>query len=202
MIAHQAEVGNAPSLGSLTASLAHFVQQAAADGLPAHEVELALWKHLLALGRQAFALFLRLQGQGDLGEQVRLPDGSSAQRLDRPHQRPYRCVFGDFSISRVCYGSREGQKITFVPLDNRLRLPASGYSYLLQQWDAALGCECAFAKVAATLHDVVGVTQPVDSLERGSRHMASAVGPFRQRRPLPEPQREGGLFVVTADGKG
>jgi hypothetical protein len=202
MIAHQAEVGNAPTLGSLTASLALFVQQAAADGLPAHEVELALWKRLLALGRQAFALFLSLQGQGDLGEQVRLPDGSGAQRLDQPHPRPYRCVFGDFSIARVCYGSREGQKITFVPLDNRLLLPQSNYSYLLQQWDAALGCECAFAKVATTLHDIVGVKKPVDSLERGNRHMALAVEPFRQQRPLPRPQQEGELFVVTADGKG
>jgi hypothetical protein len=202
MIAHQAEVGNAPSLASLLDSLLAFVHQAAAEGRPAHELERQLFSRVLALGREAFSLFLRLQGPGDLGEQVRLPDGSTALRLEQPHERPYRCVFGDFTLTRTCYGSREGQKIVFVPLDNRLQLPQSDYSYLLQQWDQALGCDCAFARVAATLFDVLGVKQPVDSLERGNRHLAEAVAPFRQSRPLPRPEEEGELFVLSGDGKG
>jgi hypothetical protein len=202
MIAHQAGPGNAPTLASLLDSLRAFVHQAAAEGRPAHEVERLLFSRVLAIGREAFALFLRLQGQGDLGEQVRLADGSTAQRLEQPHERAYRCVFGDFTLTRTCYGSREGQKIAFVPLDNRLQLPQGDYSYLLQEWDQALGCECAFARVAATLFDVLGVKQPVDSLERGNRHMALAVEAFRAARPLPNPQDEGELFVLSDDGKG
>src|SRR5262245_51383265 len=202
MIAHTAEAGNAPTLTSLLDALRAFVARAAADGRPAHEVERQLFSRALAIGREAFALFLRLQGPGDLGEEVRLPDGSCAHRLEQPRGRAYRSVFGDFTLRRACYGSREGQRIAFVPLDNRLQLPAGDYSYLLQEWDQALGCECAFARVAATLFDALGVEQPVDSLERGSRQMALAVEPFRQARPLPPPEQEGELFVVTDDGKG
>lgn len=202
MIAHTAEVGNAPTLSSLLESLLTFVHHAAAAGLPAHEVERQLFSRALAIGREAFALFLRLQGTGDLGAQVRLPDGATVQRLQQPHERVYRCVFGDFTLTRTCYGSREGQKVTFVPLDNRLQLPEGDYSYLLQEWDQTLGCDCAFARVAATIEGLLGVKQPVDSLERGNRHMALAVEPFRQARPLPRPAEEGELFVVTDDGKG
>jgi hypothetical protein len=202
MLAHQAEDRNALPFFSLLHDLLAFVQQAARDGLPAHQVEQDLWTKLLALGRHAFGLFLDLQGSGDLGPTLELPDGSTAQRLDQPHPRDYRSVFGDFTLSRTCYGSREGQKITFVPLDNRLQLPAGDYSYLLQRWDQALGCEAAFARVRATLLDVLGLDQPVDTLEHMNRHMAEAAEPFRQSRPLPQPEQEGALFVLSSDGKG
>ena len=202
MIAHTAEVSNAPSLDSLVASLLDFVQHAAATGLPAHQVERSLFSQVLALGRAAFSLFLRLQGPGDLGAQIPLPGGGTAQRLEQPRPRTYRSVFGAFTLQRTVYGSRDGQKITFIPLDNRLQLPDSDYSYLLQQWDQALGAECAFARVATTLEDILGVAQPVDSLERGNRQMAQTVEAFRQARPLPPPEEEGELFVVTDDGKG
>jgi hypothetical protein len=201
MLAHSVEIGNAPSLDGLLDSLLDFVHQAVSDGLPAHEVERHLFSSVLALGREAFSLFLRLQGQGDLGECLSV-NGRPVQRLQQPHDRPYRCVFGDFTIARAVYGSREGQKIDFVPLDNRLQLPDSDYSYLLQQWDQTLGCECAFARVAATIENILGVEQPVDSLERGNRQMAQDVESFRQERPLPEPHEEGEIFVVSDDAKG
>lgn len=202
MIAHQTEAANAPAFLSRADQLLDTIRSAARHGRTAHEVEGDIWNQLLALGRQAFALFLQLQGSGDVGPRVTLPDGSTAQRLERLHTRDYRTVFGDFTLARTCYGSREGQAITFVPLDNRLQLPEGDYSYLLQQWGQMLGAESAFARVAATLQKVLGIKQPVDSLERINRHMAAAVEPFRARRPLPEPAAEGEVFVVSADGKG
>jgi hypothetical protein len=202
MIAHHAETDNAPSLATLTDQLLGFVRQAADQGRPAHEVERAIWDRVLRLGREAFALFLRLHGTGDLGDHVRLPDGSTADRLPTTHTRDYRSVFGDFTLSRTCYGTRDGQKLAFVPLDNRLQLPASDYSYLLQEWGQTLGAESAFARVGTTLEDILGVRQPVDSLERINRGMATAVEPFREQRPRPKARDEGEVFVVSADGKG
>lgn len=198
MIAHDAEARNAPSTAL---DLFAFARRAAEQGLPAHEVEQPLWKRVLLPGREALGLFFQHQGQGDVGPEVTLPDGSTARRLPEPHPRPYRSVFGDFTLSRVCYGPREGQAISFVPLDTRLQLPEGDYSYLLQRWDAALGCESAFSRVRATLLDVLGVDQPVDSLQRVVRHAAAPVGAFRDSRPLPKPEAEGAVFVLSADGK-
>jgi hypothetical protein len=89
-----------------------------------------------------------------------------------------------------------------VPLDNRLRLPESDYSYLLQQWGQTLGAESAFARVADTLEEILGIKQPVDSLERINRGMATAAEAFRETRPVPKAREEGEVFVVSADGKG
>jgi hypothetical protein len=83
-----------------------------------------------------------------------------------------------------------------------LQLPASDYSYLLQQWDAALGCESAFARVGSTLYDVLGLKQSTDCLERLNRQLAQQVAPFRQSRPLPAAAEEGEVVVAQADGKG
>jgi hypothetical protein len=202
MIPHHPAPDQPPALEPLVAELAGFVRQAATAGTPAHEVERGIWTRVLAVGRQALDLFFRLQGTGDAGETVALPGGQSARRLPGTHPRAYRSVFGDFTLDRTVYGSRAGQKITFVPLDARLQLPESDYSYLLQQWDQALGCESAFARVGATLFEVLGVKQSTDSLERMSRQMAAAVHPFRLARPLPAPADEGPVMVAQADGKG
>jgi hypothetical protein len=80
-----------------------------------------------------------------------------ADRLDTTHARSYRSIFGTFTLKRTCFGTREGQKIAFVPLDNRLQLPEGDYSSVLQTWDALLGTECAFAQVAQTLHGLLQV---------------------------------------------
>ncbi|AWM38480.1 hypothetical protein GobsT_33660 [Gemmata obscuriglobus] len=120
-----------PSLSTLTDHLLDFVRHAAERGQPAHEVERGIWDQVLKLGRAAFARFLALSGTGDVGPEVPLPDGSSARRLPTTHTREYRSVFGDFTLTRTCYGPRDGQKIVLVPLDNRLQVPDGAYSYLL-----------------------------------------------------------------------
>src|SRR5438309_7965840 len=43
------------------------------------------------------------------------------------------------------------QKIAFVPLDNRLQLPESVFSYVLQDWDQALCVEQAFGQAQSTI---------------------------------------------------
>ena len=202
MIAHHTAPDQAPALDPLVQQLAAYVRQAAAAGTPAHDVERGIWTRILALGRQALELFFRLNGTGDIGETVALPDGPTVRRLPDTHARAYRSVFGDFILRRTVYGTRAGQKIAFVPLDARLQLPAGDYSYLLQQWDQALGCESAFARVGVTLFDVLGLKQSTDSLERMSRQMAAAVHSFRLTRPVPTAADEGEVMVAQADGKG
>jgi hypothetical protein len=202
MIAPHTAPDQPPALEPLVQELAAYVRQAATAATPAHEVERGIWTRVLAVGRQALDLFFRLQGTGDVGDTVALPDGSTARRLPGTHPRAYRSVFGDFTLDRAVYGTRPGQTIAFVPLDARLRLPAGDYSYLLQQWDQALGCESAFARVGVTLFDILGVKQSTDSLERMNRQMAAAVHPFRLSRPLPAPADEGEVMVAQADGKG
>lgn len=201
ILADQPQVLN-PELHDALASLQLLVYQAAKDGTPLHQVEQVIWRRVLLLGRQALQLFFALLGQGDQGQSLTLPDGSQVERLPEPHPRRYVSVFGEFALSRVVYGSREGQKIDFAPLDNRLQLPEGAFSYLLQDWDQALCCEQAFGQAQTTVGRILGLKQPVASLEQMNQRMAQAATPFRLNQPAPPAGEEGELFVATADGKG
>jgi hypothetical protein len=110
------------------ANLGTLVEDAAHQGTAIHELEKAIWQALLRLGQQCLGHFFALLGDGDMGETVCSNDGQQWHRLDQPHQRRDVSIFGTFALLRGVYGSREGQKIAFVPLDNRLQLPASVYS--------------------------------------------------------------------------
>ena len=111
--------------------LKNYVLSASSQGLPAHEVELGLWHRVLQMGYHALGLFFALQGSGDVGESLTLSDGQQVRRLEDLRERAYHSVFGTFRLSRAVYGTREGQKIDCVPLDSRLALPESEFSYLL-----------------------------------------------------------------------
>jgi len=121
---------NGEDLLPLFRELTQRVCQAASAGEPVHEVEKSIWQQILHIGRKALGQFFTLVGNGDMGEDITLPDGRSCQRLEELHERRYVSIFGEFELQRTVYGSREGQKIEFVPVDNRLQLPESVFSYV------------------------------------------------------------------------
>jgi hypothetical protein len=202
IVAEMAAFDNINDLTAMADDLVSFVQQAAAKGTAAHEVEKGVWERVLAMGRQATGHFFQMQGNGDVGETVEMPDGKELQRLPKPHRRTYHSIFGPFALSRYVYGTREGQRIDFVPLDARLELPEGEYSYVLQDWAGALCVEHAFGRTAETLQDILGLSLAVDSLERMTRKMSESVESFRTSLGKPPAKKEGAILVATADGKG
>lgn len=193
---------NTEALNQSTKKLQAFVREAAEKGTPAHEVELGVWNQILQIGYQAFGIFLTHQGTGDLGESFELANGEIVRRFEDLHSRGLRTIFGRFELKRAVYGSRETQKIEFVPLDTRLQLPDSEFSYVLQEWDQAVAVESSYAHTDTILHRILGFHQPVDSLERMNREMGKEVESYRQSKPTPPAQEEGKILVVSADGKG
>jgi hypothetical protein len=194
--------GNVKGYEEAARELFGYARRAATEGTPIHAVEREIWQRVLQLGRQALGAFLACQGEGDVGEKVTMPTGHEVKRLEERHLRCYQSIFGEFELPRAVYGSREGQKIEYVPLDARLQLPEGEFSYVLQDWAQALSVEYAFGRTAETLQMILGLKLPVDSLERINRKMAEVVEGFRQSLPAPAEKEEGEFLVVTADGKG
>lgn len=172
------------------------------DGTAAHKVEEDFWDVLLRVGRKGMQAFFDGHGTGDLGPTLTLPNGEEVNRLEKLHMRHYVSIFGKFKLERVAYGTYESQAIAFVPLDNRLQLPASDFSYLLQDWDQELAVEQAFSKVNQTIERMLRLHQHVDSLEGMNRQMAEDTAAFRDALPAPPAAEEGQIFVTTADCKG
>ena len=124
-----------------------FVEEAFKDGTSAYEVEQNLFKKVLEIGHHALGLLFDLYGKCDLGEEQKLSNERIVKRLPKAHCRGYFSIFGEFELAQMVYGSREGQKIEYVPLDSKLQLPKSKYSYLLQNWDQSLATENPYKKV-------------------------------------------------------
>ena len=129
-------------------------------------------------------------------------EGRVLRRLPNPHRRAYPSIFGSFDLERVVYGTREGQRIEYVPLDTRVRLPAGTFSYLLQDWDQALAVESPYQQVNGVLQRMLGLEQSVASLEPMTRTLAAAVeGYWAEQAPAPAARAEP-VIVMSADGKG
>ena len=201
MVAHSS-TDRKSELVELVTELDEYVNDASRHGKPIHEVEKGIWERLRAMGHEALGGFIASQGDGDLGETFAMPDGRVLKRLESTHRRSYQSIFGEYTLDRMAYGSREGQKIEFVPLDQRLQLPESEFSYVLQDWNQALGVEHSFAGVDETIQMILDFRQSVDSLERMNRQMADDVEAFRLSRKAPPAKEEGEIVVVSMDNKG
>jgi len=201
-IAHSLDLLKTELLQQLVPHLLDSVTAALENARPVHQLEQTLWDHLLLIGHRALAAFLDAHGTGDQGLTVTMPDGRQLQRLQEFHCRRYVSIFGAFTLQRTVYGSREGQAIDYVPLDNRLQLPASVFSYVLQDWDQALAVEQSFSQVNQTMARMLKLTQSVDSLEGMNQQLAQDVGWFRELQGAPPAAEEGHIVVTTADQKG
>jgi hypothetical protein len=181
--------------------IATFVRQASADGQPIHEVELSLWRQLLGLGHAMLEGFLAGAGSGDLGPALE-HEGRTLRRLEQTHRRRYLSIFGELPIDRHVYGTRETQKHEVVPLDARLELPESEFSYVLQDWDQQLCVEGPYSEARGTVRKILGLGQSVASLEKMNLEMARQADSFFQSRPTPPANEQGSILVLTSDGKG
>jgi hypothetical protein len=197
---HETDVLNTEDLSAVFGELKTVLFRAVRDGQPIHEVEKAVWEQVLLIGRQLLTRLFALLGEGDMGETVTLPTGQECQRLEGTHERRYVSIFGEFRLRRVVYGSREKQKIEFVPLDNHLQLPEGAFSYVLQDWDQSLCVEQAFGQANTAVGRILGLKQSVDSLEHMNQEMAKDVTTFMLTQPQPE--TEGAIAVASADQKG
>src|SRR3954454_7083785 len=183
-------------------ALRDFVQQAAQDGQRIDTVEREVFRQLLGLGHTLLSAFVAQQGDGDLGPQAETPDGRTARRLPERHDRRYVSIFGELTIPRVVYGTREGQKIERVPLDERLGLPEGDFSYVLEDWSQRLCLKESFAEAGRSLEMLLGLRLGTRALEQMNRAVASYAPSFQASLEPPPACDEGPLMVVTADGKG
>ena len=177
------------------------IGKAAAEGQRIDLVERDLWQRMLGISRLMLQGFVDMQGPGDLGATFE-HEGRMLNRLEDLHDRRYVSVFGELVISRIVYGIRETQKHEVVPLDGRLCLPESEFSYLLQEWDQSFCVQGSYARSNQSIDRILNIGQSIHSLEDMNRFMAQDVEAFQDSQPVPKPEEEGPLLVLTADCKG
>jgi hypothetical protein len=198
--------------------LVESVRQAGKDGQRIDEVERTVFTELLRMGLHLLKAFVGSAGDGDLGKTLDVPvvegiPGSSPEdesvpkvrtlrRLPNRRSRRYVSIFGELTVTRWVYGTREGQAIEAVPVDARLGLPAGDFSYVLEDWQQRLCVKESFNEATGDLAELLGVAPSVRAAEVMNRQMAEFAPSFRLDQPPPPTKEEGELVVFTADGKG
>jgi hypothetical protein len=178
------------------------VREAADRGERIDLVERDLMHHLLALGHSLLTAYVARQGDGDCGPESTTAHGATIRRLPEPRERRYVSIFGELTIRRVAYGSRERQRIERVPLDERLGLPEGDCSYVLEGWAQRLCLKESFAEAGGSLEMLPGLRLGRRTLEHMNRAMAEHVPAFQATVEASPAEEEGPILVVTADGKG
>jgi hypothetical protein len=183
------------------ASIVRWVEQSIERAQRVDEVERALFAELLVVGRTLLEAFVAAQGDGDVGEEA-APAGRPLQRLQERHGRRYLSIFGELRIERWVYAVREGQKIEYAPLDERLGLPGGEFSYVLEDWQQRLCVQEAYGEAVTSLGALLGVAPSVRAAEQMTQRLATDAEVFQLHLAPPPGQEEGELLVATADGKG
>lgn len=202
MMTEQIVADKRSKIHAMVDELLNVVDVAVEEHTPLHEFEEDVLARILRIGGKAVRLLFDKLGHGNVGPECSLPDGRTLKRSEELKAREYQSVFGAFEIERYVYAQREGQKAELVPLDARLALPESKFSYLLQDFDQHLTMEQPFEQVADTIQRILGLRQHVDSLERTNQKMAEHAEEFHAYQKTPPADEEGAILVETADGKG
>jgi len=189
-------------LESLVERLKTNVQTAAQEGGSFDSVERSVLTSVLQIGHQALELLLSLQGDGDMGEDIETADGKTACRSETKSATPLRSIFGQHVFEQFTYARGKNKPISLRPIRARLLLPASRWSFLLQEFSQMLGVDQAYEQAMKNLDRILHSDFSVDTAERINGQLGRSAGEFLADLPVPESGSEGKLLIATADCKG
>jgi hypothetical protein len=181
--------------------LFEFVTKQAGD-LTAYQMEQHIFTKVMHIGLAAMKGYFAAKGTGDVGETLPLPDGRRARRADALCGRDYFSVFGKFKVPRTVY--RAFARPGVMPLDAQADLPERCYSYVLQEWMDHVSIRESFQEAEGTLATLLGVQVSASRYEVVNRASITHEGyeQFYDEKPLPSPDEEGAIQVLSFDGKG
>ena len=193
------DAGKSEALTNLAADLTGFVAQAARDGASFDDLERGVFGRLLDMGNVAADLFLKAQGDGDLGPSIETDDGRVLYRSATVQPRPLRTIFGEQNLHTYVYSQGSKRKIDLRPIDACINLPEGKASYLLQEFSQLFCIEKAFGVGSRQFETVFRQKLSVDVLEDINRAMGAQADCFLDHLPTPPSAEEGALLVEHRD---
>lgn len=180
-------------------SLVEYVTGEDAQSRTAYEVELTLFKRLLALGTLLLRLFFVQRAAVRPREPVQAPDGTLLNYYD---MRPttYFSVFGKVRFPRHYFYAPGHPGV--CPLDAEVSLPPHCYSDLLREWAEYCITDESYGESIRVLDRILGLSVSKLALETSVQEDATDVTAFYDQKTGPPPEAEGPILVIQVDGKG
>jgi hypothetical protein len=179
--------------------LVEYVTNAESQSRTAYEIELTLFRRLLALGAALLRLFFVQRAATRPSEPVYASDGTRL-KYQGLHPTTYFSVFGKVRFRRhYFYAPGHGGS---CPLDAELSLPARRYSDLLRDWAEYCITDESYDESMRVLKHILGLSISKLALEMGLQEDAVDVEAFYEQKSALPSASEGSILVVQADGKG
>ena len=203
ILAPCAQPGKPDLLATLADDLRDSARLAAQTATSLDTFERNVLRQVLAMGHAAVDLFLKSQGNGDLGPTVTTAAATLLLRSPTPQTHRLRTLFGEHFYEAFVYSRGPKRTIELRSLDARLNRPDGIASYLLEEFTQLFCVEKAFGVAAKQFEKLFGPKLSVAVLEDINRAMGTQAETFLETHlPTPEADEEGELLVLTADGKG
>ena len=194
--------GNPDSIAQLAQQLQNTIEQAAKKGDSLDEIERITLQSVLQMGFQAVQLFVSLQGNGDLGEEVQSSQNKMLHRSRQTVTTIVRSVFGEHRFEQFTYAPGKKKAIELRPISARMSLPKNRWSFLLQEFSQMLSVDSSYEQAMENLGRILRQRFSVDTAENINAELARAAGEFLSDLPDPEPNSEAKLLVASGDCKG
>jgi hypothetical protein len=125
----------------------------------------------------------------------------------RPHhrknsQRQLTTLFGDVTVTRMGYSTKQIGISALYPEDGKLNLPIDQYSDGIRQRVASEASKVSFAETSATIGKTTGASVGKRQCEELTVEVAQDFEDFYAERHLEQPESTQDLLVLTTDGKG
>ena len=160
-----------------------------------HLCEKEIFNRLLETGRVFLEAFVEKSGPKHAYEKRPLSQDGQALEYKGMSERAYFSIFGEIRIERARYLLSSGDD--YHPLDTRLNLPQSKYSYLLQKWLQISAVETNYRESTNRFEEIFGFT-----VRRMTNEVSIDVDSFYDQVAAPAPEIEGECLAIGADGKG
>lgn len=178
------------------------VKADASKNIKLHEVEGDILKAVLSLGRQLLLYFVYLVQQKWKNNSfiIEVEGKQKTYRNKGIRSRGYHSVFGEIPINRKRYFCKGCDPIYF--LDQQLGLPASNYSYLLQDWLGQSSSERTFESSSKMLNKILGLNLKGMQSHRICEELASTSFTFYEDKQIRFDADSEEYMVGSFDGKG
>jgi len=150
-----------------------------------------------------------MQGYLDTRAQQEAPQTNvvGADGIVRPHrrkqlQRQLTTLFGDVSVTRNGYSTKEAGVSALYPEDGKLNLPTDQYSDGVRQRVAIEASKVSFGETSRTLAQTTGAEVGKRQCEEIIVKVAQDFEAFYAQRSRELPEASSDLVVMTSDGKG
>lgn len=179
--------------------LYEFICENASD-YNAYDIEKHIFSSVLQIGFLAMKYFFAEKGTGDVGPTLKLDNGRVLKKESCLRGKDYYSIFGKFKVPRTCY--RADGSWGVMPLDSQVDMPNRCYSYLLQEFLDILSIRDSFGEASLSLEKLLGLKINPSRFEVISQDTSTSYDEFYENKEKPSAESEGGLQVVSFDGKG